>query len=234
MPVNGQMNKTRTAKSKGKGLKLKWWYVLPVIVLVAGAGYLIVRFSNAAQLGTLRGGISVGQVAFWKLKRVGWDVPVVSSFGSKDVTNFKAPRLNGKKICAKVFVTNKNDQPIGGSLVVQPYLSTYSSRNQQLEMLSHSVSTSSSFVDNLVSTDISLPNNAYGPFKSTNRPLTLGFQGKNQWLTPCIKIPKTDVAKYSKYNYQPFFAKAAVYTNVKGRAEVEKYPIGVEKIWISN
>ena len=48
MPVKGQMNKTRIAKSTKKGPKLKWWYILPVIAIVAVAGYAIVRYSQAA------------------------------------------------------------------------------------------------------------------------------------------------------------------------------------------
>ena len=48
MPVKGQMNKTRTAKSTKKGPKLKWWYILPVIAIVAISGYAIVRFSEAS------------------------------------------------------------------------------------------------------------------------------------------------------------------------------------------
>ena len=55
--VNNRVKKSRTAKSKGKGLKLKWWYVLPVIVLVAGAGYLIVRFSQASSLAQMIRGV---------------------------------------------------------------------------------------------------------------------------------------------------------------------------------
>jgi len=46
MPVNGQA-KTRTSKNKSKQTKLKWWYILPVIAIVAVAGYAIVRFSEA-------------------------------------------------------------------------------------------------------------------------------------------------------------------------------------------
>ena len=50
MPVKGKTTKSRTAKSKGKGLKLKWWYILPVIAIVAIAGYSIVRFSEASSV----------------------------------------------------------------------------------------------------------------------------------------------------------------------------------------
>ena len=39
---------SRTSTSKKNNLKLKWWYVLPVILVVAIAGYAIVRFSEAS------------------------------------------------------------------------------------------------------------------------------------------------------------------------------------------
>ena len=52
MPVKGKTTKSRTAKSKGKGLKLKWWYILPVIAIVAVAGYAIVRYSQASVSGS--------------------------------------------------------------------------------------------------------------------------------------------------------------------------------------
>jgi hypothetical protein len=52
MPVKGKTTKSRTAKSKGKGLKLKWWYILPVIAIVAVAGYAIVRYSQASVPGS--------------------------------------------------------------------------------------------------------------------------------------------------------------------------------------
>jgi len=38
--------KTKTSKFKSKN-QLKWWYILPVILIVAAAGYAIVRFSEA-------------------------------------------------------------------------------------------------------------------------------------------------------------------------------------------
>lgn len=41
-------SRSKIRTSKNKGMKLKWWYVLPVIAIVAVAGYAIVRFSQAA------------------------------------------------------------------------------------------------------------------------------------------------------------------------------------------
>ena len=52
MPVKGQSAKSRTAKSTKKGSMLKWWYILPVIAIVAISGYAIVRFSQASVPGS--------------------------------------------------------------------------------------------------------------------------------------------------------------------------------------
>ena len=40
--------KTRTAKNKSKKSKLKWWYAAPIVVIIAIAGYFVVRFSFAS------------------------------------------------------------------------------------------------------------------------------------------------------------------------------------------
>ena len=41
-------SKSRTASKKNKSVNLKWWYILPVIMFVTVAGYLIVRLSEAS------------------------------------------------------------------------------------------------------------------------------------------------------------------------------------------
>lgn len=41
-------SKSRTSKNKYKKSKLKFWYAIPVIAIMALAGYLIVRFSFAS------------------------------------------------------------------------------------------------------------------------------------------------------------------------------------------
>ena len=46
MSTKAKTTKSRTSNNK-KANKLKWWYILPVIVIVAIAGYAIVRFSEA-------------------------------------------------------------------------------------------------------------------------------------------------------------------------------------------
>jgi hypothetical protein len=48
MAKSKSSSKSRTSSSKKKNLKLKWWYVLPVVAIVAVAGYAIVSFSEAA------------------------------------------------------------------------------------------------------------------------------------------------------------------------------------------
>ncbi len=47
MPTKVNGSNSRTASKKNKSAKLKWWYILPVIAIVAIAGYAIVRFSEA-------------------------------------------------------------------------------------------------------------------------------------------------------------------------------------------
>ena len=46
MASRTKTTKSRTSK-KFKQTKLKWWYILPVILIVTVAGYAIVRFSEA-------------------------------------------------------------------------------------------------------------------------------------------------------------------------------------------
>lgn len=41
-------NKTRTANNKSKITNLKWWYLAPIVVIIAVAGYFVVRFSFAS------------------------------------------------------------------------------------------------------------------------------------------------------------------------------------------
>ena len=48
MAKSKSSSKSRTSSSKKKNLKLKWWYVLPVVAIVAVAGYAIVRSSQAS------------------------------------------------------------------------------------------------------------------------------------------------------------------------------------------
>lgn len=43
--------KSRTSKKSSSKTNLKWWYVLPVVAIVAVAGYAIVRFSEASVQG---------------------------------------------------------------------------------------------------------------------------------------------------------------------------------------
>ena len=45
--TKSRSSKSRSSKSNKNNNNLKWWYVLPVIAIVAVAGYAIVRFSEA-------------------------------------------------------------------------------------------------------------------------------------------------------------------------------------------
>lgn len=48
MSAKAKAPKSRTASKKNKSVNLKWWYILPVILFVTVAGYLIVRLSEAS------------------------------------------------------------------------------------------------------------------------------------------------------------------------------------------
>jgi hypothetical protein len=115
MPVKGKTTKSRTAKSKGKGLKLKWWYILPVIAIVAVAGYAIVRYSQAAQERGVLSGLSLRGGTGWQnkggrqVKVVGYNSPVNTR------VNWQPPGdgLRGKWVCAEVWVGNRGQNVPG-------------------------------------------------------------------------------------------------------------------------
>jgi len=130
MPVKGQMNKTRTAKSTKKGPKLKWWYTLPVIAIVAVAGYAIVRYGQAAvergvqyPANGLSGGVQIQNKGSVNIRTVGEARPVFAKLGkqsfadglpnplSTSTTISRPVDFRGKWVCAEVWVGNVNDYP---------------------------------------------------------------------------------------------------------------------------
>ena len=91
--------KLRTSK-KSKQTKLKWWYILPVILIVAVAGYTIVRFSEAGR------GISMGKPSGKVCDKIrGCDFWITSP------AEFKASKVNRsdfstfKNLCIDMKVT---------------------------------------------------------------------------------------------------------------------------------
>ncbi len=235
MPVKGQMNKTRTAKSKVKSLKLKWWYVLPVIAIVAAAGYLVIRYSQAGVTSALRGGFGNKRLGGKNttLLRDGRPVKAIVSVSRAYETQVSAlasrNAINGKKACAKVWVGNFAGNQLTGKITVQPYLWAYDNLANALEYASMGGDVPGGVAD-LFRPEAA--NSFYGPFKSSNL-ITKTFKGKNQWVTTCVTIPNTTASRYKKY--KPIYAVVSVYTNVPPPdSNAVKYPIGVDKIWLQN
>jgi len=105
MPVKGQMNKTRTAKSTKKGPKLKWWYILPVIAIIAISGYAIVRYSQAsteAYPKTVDNGGLVSNNPFYKYYKQGYGNLAVSAPKAPVYAKFGREAAYYKYTCAVV------------------------------------------------------------------------------------------------------------------------------------
>ena len=174
MPVKGQMNKTRTAKSKGKGLNLKWWYVLPVIAIVAVAGYLVIRYSQAGRIAYirvtgngLRGGFSSSQVpGFSGQSRIINGFAVSASVGAK---GYFDPSILNKKVCAEVYVGNVKGRPASWHMSI----------------------TSGEKIPAVVG--------SIGEITRTYQKTTKTYTGKNQTMTRCIKLTKKGPLGSPKY-----------------------------------
>ncbi len=108
--------KTRTSKSKNKK-NLRWWYAVPVIVVVALAGYLVIRYSQAGvrtfsrmsdsgltnRSGTFRASFRL------PLKKATSVDPVYTTVGTlRESAYSSVPRTSpiaGKRICANIQTT---------------------------------------------------------------------------------------------------------------------------------
>lgn len=114
MPVKGQLTKSRTAKSTKKGPKLKWWYILPVIAIVAVAGYAIVRYSQAAAErdvqypgNGIEGGGATQNKGNVQVRVAQYYNSVNARVGANNVFEaVKYPNMAGKWVCAEVWVGN--------------------------------------------------------------------------------------------------------------------------------
>ena len=47
------MLQSRTSKKAKGARKLKWWYLIPIVLIISAAGYLVVRYSSAASYTTI-------------------------------------------------------------------------------------------------------------------------------------------------------------------------------------
>jgi hypothetical protein len=117
MPSKAKTTKSRTSK-KSKQTKLKWWYILPVILIVAVAGYAIVRFSEASALTFsktvankyLRGGTTTYKSSYG-------DAKLVSTGGSISAYINLNELSKSKKICARALLSKQNGGLVRGTLV---------------------------------------------------------------------------------------------------------------------
>ena len=129
--------KTRISKSTKKGPKLKWWYILPVIAIVAVAGYAIVRYSQAAIEikpafpKDFTGGIATQNKNNIPVRVIGGK-PVRIKYGSapKDKNSFflgnynglymqNFPDLRGKYVCVEAWVGAYNNGPAAWSVNIK-------------------------------------------------------------------------------------------------------------------
>ena len=230
MPVKGQMNKTRTAKTKGKGLKLKWWYVLPVIAIVAVAGYLVIRYSQAGATARIRGGFGTFNKNGTKLTRATSGIPVRAIVQGGQY-------VDGKKACVRIWVSAYSAAAApnlkwagAGHVTVQPYV-TGSSTEALSQTSSEALNDiAASGLGSIGGLSISQISRVDKPAKATPSPVQKNFTGYNQWKTECVRIPKTSVSNLKQY--RPKFAIVKVYTDIP--ADSVKYPVGVQRIWLEN
>jgi hypothetical protein len=110
--------RTSTKKSNNKSI-MRWWYVLPVIAIVAVAGYAVVRFSEAGtavkRVGSgLQGGTSnVDKSGTRGTARVIGNVPVSASWS-------QTQRGTSTRFCAEVFLSGGNRSASGnGGVTIQ-------------------------------------------------------------------------------------------------------------------
>ncbi len=116
MAKSKSSSKSRTSSSKKKNLKLKWWYVLPVVAIVAVAGYAIVSFSEAATYKSLRtisaGNLNcTGGTVVDKQGTYGRSCNITNAAGSSSAnwnhyTNLSNNYGSTGNFCATVFFSN--------------------------------------------------------------------------------------------------------------------------------
>ena len=113
MPVKKQ-SKTRTSKLKSKN-QLKWWYILPVIAIVAVAGYAIVRFSEAGssyrRIRTTTSGRATAPEfsacsAGWDKGVYKFDVIAFSKSYRANVTSITGEVISNGKVIDRVYQPN--------------------------------------------------------------------------------------------------------------------------------
>jgi hypothetical protein len=107
-----------TKKSNNKSI-MRWWYVLPVIAIVAVAGYAIVRFSEAGKTVTTIGPNSLRGSGKVFRKQNGATVKFVDSSVNYVMGGNTAQK--GRKICADLQLTGLNGFAGIGVLKVEAF-----------------------------------------------------------------------------------------------------------------
>lgn len=205
--------KTRVNSNNKNKPKIKWWYLLPMIFIVAAAGYLIVRYSSAGskQFRRVYGQGLQGRATFTKAP---WPIPlytatqanpVVTTVGKKPREDRNEPMsrvspIAGKQLCAKVW-GGKNSS--GGGTSWRMDVSYYSERSVSPIRLS--------IVNGAVQFN-AVPANY--PRVGT---ASVAGATVNSWQTKCTKITSAGKTVFDR----PYFATVKVYPySTVGRAGV--------------
>ncbi|MEI6170022.1 MAG: hypothetical protein WCP56_03420 [Candidatus Saccharibacteria bacterium] len=119
MAAKKAATKSRSSKSNKNKNNLKWWYVLPVIAIVAVAGYAIVRFSEAST-GTAYKRVGSGLQGGVRTVDKGVNVGKALEIGNKQVWANWSPinRGTSTRFCAVVYAGSGNDS---GGVKLQLY-----------------------------------------------------------------------------------------------------------------
>jgi hypothetical protein len=141
-------SKSRTSSKKSKS-SLKWWYILPVIAIVAVAGYAIVRFSQAGAAekrvgsGLTGGERTVDKQGTYGRARVIGNNPVIAGWSTRE-------RGSLSRFCGQFWVGSDNGG--NGGVTIQLFNDGGALTNPKTQfgngimyMCTDSLSTNSSF-----------------------------------------------------------------------------------------
>jgi hypothetical protein len=99
--------KSRTSSNKGKS-SLKWWYIVPILLVVVLAGYLIVRYSNASGTFAVRNAKQITGDGMSITKSTGVQYKIIPSKSSVYVDYSGNTVGKASQACAHVSFTNVN------------------------------------------------------------------------------------------------------------------------------
>ena len=106
MAAKKAATKSRTSGNNSTS-KMKWWYLIPVLLIVAVAGYAIVRFSEAgSQFGVVTSSKIKGAGQYVKKNNVQYKVLNTPGTAQADYSGNTIGKA--KKVCANVYFKNLN------------------------------------------------------------------------------------------------------------------------------